>query len=842
MNFVSDIAGFYIYELPVLIVRTIKNLILYFVRKSGLNEMLANIFAPLFGQSGLWSHLSGFLFRSLFISLLLSGLIGLTLGIFLGIYGIVFSLYIMLTKAVPLLILIPALLVLLRVYYLYTHPILSAKKVATISDAKRASYIDGAHILGYLEHHDYRKIQESIMDSEIVSNFVLRTELDSQKIHDFLAENLHEIKVTEFMQNLTNLISYTNARFITIEIIFTAVLITLPGISEFLELQGFSQQFLRDTLKYTVSLTGRSNNFWQDDFNIPANAGIDRSWSLGYSQVTNKFSEDFTKTALEGNLTKIIGRDEVKADLIDVLSKTSRKNALIIGDPGSGKTTFVKGIASEIALAKVPPALKNKRIIALELGKLFSGSFSEINTALTSMLKEMQKNNNIILFIDEIQNLVTSHSTDPNHSFILSTLEPYLSEGKIQFIGACTENSYTKYIEPNGSIAKSFSLVKLRETNFAETLELLEIKGKSLEKNGTVVTYKFMISCIELSKKFIHTSVLPDKACDLMDKAASRLKITGVKILNKEFIEKIISESFGVPISSISANESEKLLNLEDEFHQRVIGQDQAISEVVKALKRARVNVRDDKKPIASFLFCGPTGVGKTETAKTLAKVYYGSENLMVRLDMSEFQDPYSVKRLIGDEFGNIGILTSKIKSKPYSLILIDEIEKAHKNVVNAFLQVLDDGRLTDFGGTTVDFSNALLIFTSNVGSKDIFDSLKHFDRPDINAVAMKALENYYPPEFLNRFTRVVVYKPLEQTEIAKIIMLKLKNVADKLYDLKKVRIHFTPDTVDMLVKEGFSIEYGARSINRVIEDKVETYLADKILRGELKPGNTLSI
>jgi ATP-dependent Clp protease ATP-binding subunit ClpC len=457
-------------------------------------------------------------------------------------------------------------------------------------------------------------------------------------------------------------------------------------------------------------------------------------------------------------------------------------------------------------------------------------------------MDEVKNSGDIILFIDEIHNLIAAANSENEGSNIFSLLEPHI-KGNIQFIGATNIQNYRKHIEPNGSFARLFELIEITQATKEDTIEILKYRAKYFERDYHItITYPALIKVIDLSEKLIHERVLPDKALDILNRTASSKANTN-KYLTSEDISIEISEVTHVPVATIDENESKKLLGIEAQLKKRVIGQDDAIKKVAASLKRARVGIRNEKKPIASFLFVGTTGVGKTETAKALAREYFGDEKVMIRLDMSEYQQADSINRLIGTPDGkSLGILTEAVRAKPFSLILLDEIEKAYSNILHAFLQVLDDGRLTDSTGRVIDFTNTIIIATSNVGTKEIQGiSAGNGTFEEIQTKAMAAVREKFAPEFLNRFNGIIVYKPLELNSVNKIAELMLESVRKTAND-KGIKVDFKPELISELVKRGFNIEWGARPLARVIEDSVESFLATKILSKEIKKGDTLSI
>jgi ATP-dependent Clp protease ATP-binding subunit ClpC len=514
-----------------------------------------------------------------------------------------------------------------------------------------------------------------------------------------------------------------------------------------------------------------------------------------------------------------------------------------VGPPGCGKTSLVKGIALKIVRGTKDGSLRFKRLISVESGSLISGARSagEIAEKIKAIMTEVEGSRGIILFFDEIHNLIVAG--EEGSSTIFSLLQPYISSGELQVLGATNQENYRRYIEPNGSFSQLFQIVEIGPTSNEETLEILEDVSRRLERKYNVsISFLALRKTLQLTEKLIHERVFPDKAIDILDRTVARVS-KGNGYITSEDIASTVSSITHIPVTAIKETEADKLLRIEESMKEHIIGQDEAIKQIAKALKRGRVGIRKQSKPIASFLFVGTTGVGKTETAKTLARLYFGDEKALIRLDMSEYQQQDSLNKLIGSPDGKMkGQLTAKVRSRPFSLILLDEIEKANAEVMLAFLQVLDDGRLTDSTGRVVDFTNTMIISTSNVGTRDIQDASEKgqgFD--EIVKIAMTAVEDHYAPEFLNRFSGIIVYRPLKPNHVRKIAHIMLENVV-KMVDEKGINLTFTDDLINELVKRGFSPQWGARPLARVIEDTVETHLAEKILEKEYKRGDKVEL
>ena len=634
-----------------------------------------------------------------------------------------------------------------------------------------------------------------------------------------------------------------------------------------------------------------------------------------YRQTTtlNQFGEDLTKKAQEGKLDPVIGRMEEIQRVVQILSRRTKNNPCLIGEPGVGKTAVVEGLAQKIFSGDVPEILKNKRVVSLDIsgmvaGAKYRGDFEE---RIKNALNEVKKAGDVILFIDEIHTIVGAGAAEGAID-AANILKPLLARGEIQLIGATTLNEYRKYIEKDSALERRFSPVTVDEPTEAETLEILKgIRDKYEAHHNVKITDEAINSAVSLSVRYINDRYLPDKAIDLIDEAASRARLKtytepdslkklqeqieekrkdkeeavrnqkfekaatlrdeekslkekfekeeakwknkntkSVTNITEENIAEVVSNWTGIPAKKITEDENKKLKNLEKSLHERVIGQDEAVEAVAKAIRRGRVGLKDPKRPIGSFLFLGPTGVGKTELSKALAESLFGDENAMIRVDMSEYMEPHSVSKLIGSPPGYVGFddggqLTEKIRRKPYSVILFDEIEKAHPDVMNLMLQILEDGRLTDSQGRTVDFKNTVIIMTSNLGARVITDkkslgfskqenddSKKQYEetKKEVLEVVKKELR----PEFINRIDEIIVFHKLSDDEIGKIIDIMLKEVINRL-KVQKLLVEFEPSVKDLIASKGIDKNFGARPLRRTIQSLVEDKLADEILDGNIK-------
>lgn len=640
--------------------------------------------------------------------------------------------------------------------------------------------------------------------------------------------------------------------------------------------------------------------------------------SYNQTPTLNQFGEDLTKKAEDGKLDPIIGRKEEIERVIQILSRRTKNNPCLIGEPGVGKTAAVEGLAQKIVSGDVPETLKDKRVVTLDISGMVAGSKyrGDFEERIKKALNEVKKAGDIILFIDEIHTIVGAGAAEGAID-AANILKPMLARGEIQLVGATTLNEYRKYIEKDAALERRFSTVIVNEPSEKDTIQILKgIRDKYEAHHNVKITDEAIEAAVQLSIRYVNDRFLPDKAIDLIDEAASRArlktftepdnlkqmqeeieKIKNEKeeaVINQKFEkaaelrdkEKVLKEKFekeqnkwknkntksiititeeniaevisswtGIPAKKITEDENEKLKNLEIELHKRVIGQNEAVEAVSKAIRRGRVGLKDPKRPIGSFLFLGPTGVGKTELSKALAEVLFGDENAIVRVDMSEFMEPHSVSKLIGSPPGYVGFdeggqLTEKIRRKPYSVILFDEIEKAHPDVMNMLLQILEDGRLTDSQGRTVNFKNTVIIMTSNIGARLITDK-KHLGFTNIidskaedvqkeyeetKKEVMAELKKELRPEFINRIDEIIVFHKLNDNEINQIIDIMLKEVVNRLKE-QKYDIELKPDVKELIAKEGIDKNFGARPLRRTIQNLVEDKLAEEILDGKLNKG-----
>lgn len=633
----------------------------------------------------------------------------------------------------------------------------------------------------------------------------------------------------------------------------------------------------------------------------------------------DELARDLTEMVRKDQIDPVVGRDNEIKRVVQILSRRTKNNPVLLGEPGVGKTAVAEGFSQKIVNGEVPDNLKNKRVMMLDMGSLVAGTKyrGEFEDRLKKIIEEIREDGNVILFIDEMHTLIGAGGAEGAID-ASNILKPALARGEVQVIGATTLNEYQKYVEADAALERRFASVTINEPTPEVTLTILKGLRPKYEKHHQLqITDEALESAVKLSKRYIASRFLPDKAIDLMDEAAARVRINNTQKVDKvsaikkklselsqekteallkedfekaaeirneelkiqeklekqiqrdkdeedsnnyrvkvtaEDIAEVVSEWTGVPVTQINRSEGDRLIRLEKILHNRVIGQDEAVKAVSKAIRRARSGLKDPTRPIGSFMFLGPTGVGKTELAKALAEAMFGSEDSMIRIDMSEYMEKYTTSRLIGSPPGYVGYdeggqLTEKVRNNPYSVVLLDEVEKAHNDVFNILLQVLDDGFLTDSKGRKVDFRNTIIIMTSNLGATALRDEKSvGFGAKDVSddyeAMAAKVretLKKTFRPEFLNRLDETVVFHSLNKEEIHQIVKLMAKNIIDRIKE-QNINLKITPAAIDIVAEAGFDAEYGARPIRRVLQDKIEDLLSEELLAGNIETGATVTI
>jgi len=721
-----------------------------------------------------------------------------------------------------------------RISEVKNQPVIKIEEIAT-RKVLRVSQFDSLRFLTIA--HRFPRLNELLRRLEIK----LPLRISAPALQVFRDKKVWEIAFREAVE--------TGADYLQLEHLFFGVL----GFEEMREVVsnlGLKIEDVHEVIKW-LSQQERWKHpprIWDPNFEFKSHGGVNRSMLARVTPILNQYSTDLTVEAQEGRLPRVIGKEKVLEKMLTILSRAEKNNVLLLGKPGCGKTVTVGGIAQKIIEGGADPVLWDKRLVRLDISSLLAGAKTrgEIEGRLVEIIKEIKAAGNIILFIDEIHNLV---SHDATAASVFAALEPHFSDPQLPLIGTDTFESYRRFIEPQAAFARIFEIVELPEANFEQTLEVLKYEAFRLEREREIlISYPALVTSIKLAAKFFHERVLPDKALDLLDETVSRVvkasrsagqsprSAWGENFVTAEDVAKLVSEKIGVPLTQITVEESKVLLRLEERLHKRIVDQEEAIKAIAQAMRRARVGLREENRPVASLLFVGPTGVGKTEMAKALAESYFGSEEKMLRLDMSEYQTPESVERLLS------GALIEGIRRQPFSLVLLDEFEKAHKDVLNIFLQVLEDGRLTSTAGQTVDFSSSIIIATSNVGAHLIFENLeKGLRMTAILPQLEDAVRRTFAPELLNRFDGVIFCNALTLENVRDIARLMIKKVQKSLSE-KKIKLEVTDEALAELARQGYTPSQGARPLRRLIQDRIESPLAKKILSGEIKKGDTVKI
>ena len=633
----------------------------------------------------------------------------------------------------------------------------------------------------------------------------------------------------------------------------------------------------------------------------------------------DQYSRDLTALAREKKLDPVIGREQEIQRVIQILSRRTKNNPCLIGEPGVGKTAVVEGLALRIVEGEVPETIKDKRLVTLDLSGMVAGSKyrGEFEERIKRVIAEVKNAGNVILFLDEIHTIIGAGGAEGAID-ASNILKPSLARGEIQLIGATTLEEYRKHIEKDAALERRFQPVKVEEPTEEEAVDILMgLKEKYEEHHKVKITDEAVKTAVKLSKRYINDRFLPDKAIDLIDEASSRTRLdayavpkdikklevqidelsvekenaikeeryeeasdikkqqtrkkarleklkdkwreqmdTTDLVVDDDIIAKTVAMWTKIPVAKIAEAESEKLINLENTLHNRVIGQDEAVSAVAKAIRRGRVGLKDPNRPIGSFLFLGPTGVGKTELSKALADAMFGTDNSLIRVDMSEYMEKHTVSKLIGSPPGYVGYdeggqLSEKVRRNPYSVVLFDEVEKAHPDVFNVLLQVLDDGHITDSTGRVVDFKNTVIIMTSNAGAENIVapkslgfasSSTDEQVHDNMKSKVMDEVKRIFKPEFINRIDDIIVFHMLKKEQIGQIVDIMMKTVNDRIMEQMKLSVELDDEAKAYIVDKGYDAKYGARPLRRTIQNEIEDELAERILEGKIKAGNKVLV
>jgi ATP-dependent Clp protease ATP-binding subunit ClpC len=669
---------------------------------------------------------------------------------------------------------------------------------------------------------------------------------------------------------------------------------------------------VKKVYKDILTAMGKDMAEYRDDFR--PNAGRNRKPGM-----LEQYSRDLTELARAGKLDTVVGRNDEINRVIQILSRRTKNNPCLIGEPGVGKTAIVEGLATKIVEGDVPDTISGKRVLTLDLSGMVAGSKyrGEFEERIKRVIQEVIEDGNVLLFLDEIHTVIGAGSAEGAID-ASNIMKPSLARGEIQLIGATTMEEYRKHIEKDAALERRFQPVKVEEPTEAETVDILKgLRSGYEEYHNIEITDSAIEAAVKMSKRYINDRFLPDKAIDLIDEASSRKRLSShikpdnirkvedeIKALESEKIDAIEKSDFEgardikqsidkkkkkldkltadwekqrgersmaiddndiaevvsvwtkIPLSKLQEGESERLLKLEDTLHERVIGQSEAVTAVAKAVRRGRVGLKDPNRPIGSFLFLGPTGVGKTELSKALAYAMFGSESSLIRVDMSEFMEKHTVSKLIGSPPGYVGYdeggqMSEKVRRNPYSVILFDEVEKAHPDIFNVLLQVLDDGRITDSTGRVIDFKNTVIIMTSNAGASNIVEPKnlgfmaaadEKQNHENMKNKVMDEVKRIFKPEFINRIDDIIVFHTLNKEDIGKIVDIMIGTLNKRIYEQMKLSIELDDSARNHLIKKGYDTKYGARPLRRTIQNEVENVLAEKILEGSIKAGNRVLV
>ncbi len=665
----------------------------------------------------------------------------------------------------------------------------------------------------------------------------------------------------------------------------------------------------------TVAAMGEDLQAVRDEINLRR----ENSRSKNGTPMLDQYSRDLTELAAQGKLDPVIGRTDEITRVVQILSRRKKNNPCLVGEPGVGKTAIVEGFAVKIAEGNVPPTIQGKRVVSLDLSGMVAGSKyrGEFEERIKKVIAEVISSGNVILFVDELHTLIGAGGAEGAID-ASNILKPSLARGELQMIGATTLDEYRKYIEKDAALERRFQPVTVEEPTEAQASAILMgIKDRYEDHHSVIITPEAVEAAVKMSSRYINDRFLPDKAIDVMDEAASRLRISRMTVppamdnLKKELdtmeeskerairngdfvhageihreqqkktrryermkagyetsqrekslavteddIADVVSLWTKIPVSRLTEKENERLMKLEQILHKRVVGQDEAVSLVAKAIKRGRVGLKDPNRPVGSFLFLGPTGVGKTELSKALAEALFGTENALIRVDMSEFMEPHSVAKMIGSPPGYVGHdeggqLAEKIRRHPYSVVLFDEIEKAHPDIFNVLLQVLDDGHITDSKGRKVSFKNAVIIMTSNAGAQKIIDPKKlgfdtgadkDGDYKKMKSDVMEEVKRIFKPEFINRIDDIIVFRTLDNENMKDIVTLLTSNLIKRAKEELDLTLKISPRAKEYIVQKGADVKYGARPLRRMIQNMIEDPLAEEVLKGNAKQGNTVKV
>lgn len=697
-------------------------------------------------------------------------------------------------------------------------------------------------------------IKESLEIQQILrrSGFELHEEklkeagITNEEVRDFDFTSIRGLLIYALEEALL-----TESKCIEPQHIFLAITKINSSIQKLLQKENLNTDVLREVVKYHNFLSNRKAKLLDPDVPYYRKGGIGKAWIYGWTFILGHFSKEINKIIAESRDIFGIGHDEEVESLISTLGKVTNKNALLIGEPGVGKSSIILGLAQKINRGDVPIQLKDKRIIELDINALIAHSQNTGNMEelVIKAMTELAKAGNTILYIDEIQQIIPVKAAESGHS-IAGMMLPYILNSQFPIVGSINYADYKKYFYANESLRQSFTNIETKEISAADALTILESKIPSLENNfNCFITFPALVAAVEVAQRYIRDRKLPSSAVQTIEATCSWAQANGINKITAEHVSKAISIQRNINIAQIDQDESNKLMKLEENIKSKVVGQDEAVTAISEALRRARADIRNPNKPIGSFLFIGPTGVGKTYLAKVVGEEYFGSQDTIIRLDMSEYQEVSSINKFLGTSEGDslLGTteisLIDRIKRNAHTVVLFDEIEKAHPDILNLFLQIFDEGRLTSTQGETVDFTHAIIICTSNIGSKILLDSL---NEPNVMWEEAKErvlleLRQLMKPELLNRFDDIIVFQPHDTSNLSKIAVLELTQLAKRLAE-KEITIKWSDQIPMLIANKSNEPGMGARPMKRYIQDNIEGQIAKGIIEQTIKPGEEIEI
>lgn len=691
------------------------------------------------------------------------------------------------------------------------------------------------------------EVQQILRRSGLELNHTL---LEEKKIDETKVSNIPDESITTMLVYATEEALLTNSKDVQPQHIFLAISKIFPALQKYLQKNNLTLDILREVVIYQNMLIEKQVKYFNPDTAYFRKGGIAKPWIYGHTFILNHFSKEINKSIAESSDTFGIGHDEEVESLISTVGKISNRNALLVGESGVGKSSIILGLAQRINTGNVPLQLKDKRIIGLDINSLIANSQNQSNMEelIIKAMSELAKAGNTILYIDEIQQIIPARANESGQS-IAGMMLPYILKSKFPIIGSINYADYKKYFYSNESLRQSFTNIEINEVSANDTLTILESKIPSLEKNfNCYITIPALVVAVEVSQRYIKDRRLPSSAVQTIETTCSWAQANGVQKITAEHVLKSISLQKSINITEIDQEESNRMIKLEENIKNRVVGQDEAVIAICESLRRARADIRNPNKPIGSFLFIGPTGVGKTYLAKVVGEEYFGTQDNIIRLDMSEYQETSSISKFLGSSGGNILgqteiSLVDRIKRNPHTVILFDEIEKAHPEILNLFLQMFDEGRLTSTYGETVDLTNSIIVCTSNIGSKILLDALseKNTMWEEAKERVLLELRQVMKPELLNRFDNIIVFSPHDISNLTHIATLELNDLAKRLAE-KDITIKWSEQIPMLIANKSNEPGMGARPIKRYIQDRIEGQIATGIIEQNIKAGEEIEI